>query len=74
MNVRELIKDLEQYDPDLPVYVRGYEGGVDDVELLKPVRVRRSYYEQREWMFGRHEVTTADTEDSVPGLQLLADR
>ena len=30
MTVKELIEQLQQLDPDLHVFVRGYEGGYDD--------------------------------------------
>lgn len=55
MKVRELIKQLEVVDGDLNVYVRGYEGGVDDVcNIGKPVDVALNVNDA--WYYGKHEV------------------
>ena len=50
MKVRELIQSLRLVDPELPVMVRGYEDGVNDVQEMRSIRILRdrnkgtSYY------------------------------
>jgi hypothetical protein len=53
MNVAELIELLNRCDPEMRVVVAGYEGGVSDVDEVKPIPLllnvnHCSYY-------GRHE-------------------
>jgi hypothetical protein len=33
MTVKELIEQLQQLDPDLRVFTRGYEGGYEDADI-----------------------------------------
>jgi len=35
------------------VVVSGYEGGVDEVDLLEPVKLKLNMY--TEWYYGKHE-------------------
>ena len=37
MTVKELIEQLQTLDPDLHVFVQGYEGGYDDVGPISNV-------------------------------------
>jgi len=37
MTIAELIQTLSQYDPDLPVVVKGYEGGFNDVSVTQEI-------------------------------------
>ena len=57
MTVRELIELLSTHDPDLAVYVSGYEGGVDDLtpEGLMTGRVERHANPVEQSYFGRHD-------------------
>ncbi len=71
MKVGELIRTLGDLDPDLDVYVRGYEDGVDDVEVLEPVMVTRDV--NLEWYYGDHSTSEHDAADGkacTPGIQL----
>lgn len=52
MTVEQLIQALNNYPPNMLVYVRGYEGGVDDVDFIEEIQVERDYYEE-EW-YGKH--------------------
>ena len=53
MTVAELIEKLNELDPALEVYVKGYEGGYNDVEQIKHVTVCKNYY--TDWYYGKHE-------------------
>ena len=56
MKVKELIKELSKLDPDLNVYVSGYEGGYVDVEGVSKDRMVRDYHRTEEWWYGSHEL------------------
>jgi hypothetical protein len=43
MTVRELIKQLQQQDPDHLVYLSGYEGGINDATQVHQIRVERDH-------------------------------
>ena len=63
MTVKELIEQLQQLDPELHVFVRGYEGGYDDVIGISNVtEIALNVHE--EWYYGKHE--DADTAYYVP--------
>jgi hypothetical protein len=49
--------------PDLPVYVRGYESGINDVSGVHPVTVVRDVHDQS--YYGEHEIEAPD-EDGDP--------
>ncbi len=53
MTVKELIEQLQQLDPDLHVFVRGYEGGYDDVYLSSEKEIALDVH--NEWYYGKHE-------------------
>jgi hypothetical protein len=56
MTVKELIEQLNQLDPELDVYVPGYEGGFDDVNTLSRIMVCKNfYYRDDDWYYGKHE-------------------
>ncbi len=59
MKVSELIKQLEALPPNHYVVVRGYEGGVDDVNSITVRNIRRDL--NREHYYGSHEVTKEDS-------------
>ena len=40
--VRQLIEELQTFDPDLPVVVMGYEGGYDDCCALVKVAIKKN--------------------------------
>jgi hypothetical protein len=82
MTVEELIKHLAGFDPDLPVYVRGYEGNVDDVHTVVQVLVHRDE-DDGSAVYGDHalyepqprfetpETIAADTARASSGVQML---
>ena len=63
MTVKELIEQLQQLDPDLHVFVRGYEGGYDDAGPISNIREIALDYHTA-WWYGKHE--DADSSYFVP--------
>jgi hypothetical protein len=63
MTVKELIEQLQQLDPELRVFVRGYEGGYDDAGPITPPNDFALNFHD-EWYYGDHEV--ADYYDLDP--------
>ena len=54
MTVKELIEQLQQLDPDLHVFVQGYEGGFDDAGPIGDIKeIALDYH--KEWYYGKHE-------------------
>lgn len=54
MTVKQLIEQLQQLDPDLHVFVRGYEGGYDDASPIINIKeIALDYH--TEWYYGKHE-------------------
>lgn len=69
MKAHELARKLLE-GPDLPVYVRGYEGGVDDVGQILPINVVRDVYDDESY-YGAHDHYESDPDEPrEPGLQL----
>ena len=63
MNVAELTELLNYCDPEMRVVVAGYEGGVSDVDEVKPIPIllnvnHSSYY-------GRHEPCESYEQDEL---------
>ena len=63
MTVKQLIETLSEMDPDLEVYVNGYEGGYNDAVLLEPIMVCKNYH--TEWYYGKHEDITQTTKSAA---------
>jgi hypothetical protein len=80
MTVGELITQLHGFDPDLLVYVRGYEKGIDDVTEVAGIAVVRDSHDTYHWYYGAHAIYDPDLHDSdvttnvtvVPGIYLGA--
>jgi hypothetical protein len=53
MTVAELITELQKLPPEMRVYVRAHESGVDDLEQIEVVGVVRNV--NKEDTVGRHE-------------------
>lgn len=54
MTVKELIEQLQQLDPNLRVFVSGYEGGYDDAAIPNNIMdIALDYHD--EWYYGKHE-------------------
>ena len=56
MTVKELIEQLQTLDPDLRVFVQGYEGGYDYAgPIVEGKEFALDFY--KEWYYGDHEVS-----------------
>jgi hypothetical protein len=55
MKVKELIQELQKLDPELLVVVRGYEGGVDEVNSIYLCNVELDSNAGIEY-YGNHEI------------------
>lgn len=58
MTVKELIEKLQQLNPDLHVFVAGYEGGYDYAGVSEEVEIALDVHE--EWYYGKHESVDID--------------
>lgn len=67
MKVKQLIARLQKLDPEIPVFVRGYEGGVNDVSHLRAVRVLRNANSDIPY-YGKHEV---NPQGRTKGIELV---
>ena len=54
MTVKQLIEQLQQLDPELHVFVQGYEGGYDYAGPISNIlEIALDVHE--EWYYGKHE-------------------
>jgi len=61
MTVKELIEHLQTLDPNTRVFVKGYEGGVDDKTTIdEPTDITLDVHS--EWYYGKHEYTSTGYE------------
>lgn len=58
MNIKELKTLLEQYPGDMPVVVAGYEGGYNDLSIIKSLNITRD--QNKEWYYGQHDDPAKD--------------
>jgi hypothetical protein len=65
MKVSELIQKLQAFDPELEVYVCGYEGGYDAPQEPFQTPVKLNYHDEGAWYYGAHELHRA-TDDGQP--------
>jgi pyridoxine 5'-phosphate synthase PdxJ len=56
MKIKELVHALQQHDAEAPVFVNGYEDGVNDACSVSVVNVALDTGEQ--WYNGKHSVLT----------------
>ena len=69
MTVQQLIEILQTKDPELRVFVPGYEGGLNDISNdLEIVNVLLD--KNIEWYYGQHDQVTKPTDTSIKGLLL----
>lgn len=54
MKIKELIEQLQQFDPEMLVMVEGYEGGIASPSKPYQTPIRLNVHE--EWYYGKHEV------------------
>lgn len=62
MNVKELIKQLSEQDPEMRVVVTGYECGYDELEELSIVGIAKNLNKKDKWWEGEfHETPKIDS-------------
>lgn len=64
MKIKELIEKLSQLDPELEVYLHGYEGGYCDVFKTEHITLCKDYYGEEYWWYGPHEIVDRVEEPS----------
>ena len=67
MKVKELIEQLQQFDPEMKTMRHGYEGGVENISFLDMQRVALNVHGA--WYYGSHEVVYKD--DEHPGHEII---
>lgn len=63
MNIGELIKELKLHKKDMRVIVRGYEGGVVDIDGVEEHPIALNVY--TEWYYGPHEIVDLKDSDEI---------
>ena len=72
MTVQQLIQHLQTVDPQLRVFVPGYEGGLNDIifdSKLQNVQLNKNNH----WYYGAHEQSHIQTESTIPGIVLYGE-
>lgn len=70
MKVKDLIRMLEDIDPELEVMLDGYEGGYKEVSyIIAPADYALNAYMDVEWWYGPHE--RVDYVDNVKKHQVV---
>ena len=54
MKIKQLLEKLNGLDPELEIYLKGYEGGVVELRTVAEVEVAKNY--NVDWWYGPHEV------------------
>jgi hypothetical protein len=67
MTVQQLIDQLQQLDPDLRVFTKGYEGGFEDAKLRESIYDFKLHYHS-DWYYGPHEIV--EENGDVKGIVL----
>ena len=70
MTVQQLIDQLQQLDPNLRVFTKGYEGGFEDAHIRGSIHdFDLDHY--REWYMGPHEIIhDGDKTGTIKGIVL----
>lgn len=69
MKVKELIEALNLLNPELMVVIDGYEGGVNEADMVEVVPVALDVND--EWYYGQHEVVDHDEEARYEGYTVV---
>lgn len=69
MTAKELINLLQEQPPEIKVVVRGYEDGYNDIQQLKPMKLRREI--NTKWYYG--EYFNEDSENSIDAIELYGE-
>ena len=71
MVIKELIEKLKVLDPELRVFVRGYEGGFNDATCITTI-YNFELDCNKEWYYGSHEIIDEENSNkqTVKGIVL----
>ncbi len=58
--VRELIEKLKEFDGDIRLILRGYEGGYSDVDLSQISAIKIALNKNTSWYYGNHDEPEED--------------
>ena len=53
MKIKQLIEQLQQFDPEAMAVVSGYEGGYNEISDAGAIRLKLNAND--EWYYGKHE-------------------
>jgi len=53
MTAKQLIDNLKNLPPETRICVKGCEGGIDYVEILREIKILHN--KNKKWYYGRHE-------------------
>jgi hypothetical protein len=53
MNIKQLIKQLQQFDPETMAVVAGYEGGYNEISEVGAIRLNLNV--DNGWYYDKHE-------------------
>ena len=57
ITVKNLIEKLQQLDPDIYVFISGYEGGYNNIEIDDNI-IDIALNVNTEWWYGKHSIST----------------
>jgi len=63
MTVKELIKKLSTFPEDFPILLDGYEGGLDEIASIEPIRV--AFNTNKSDFFGPHEEVSKTNPNAI---------
>ena len=71
MTVKQLIEHLQTLDPELYVFTRGYEGGLEDIHINNNV-ILVELDHNKAWYYGPHEevLNSEIFPNAVKGIKL----
>lgn len=55
MTAQQLIEELQQFNPEMRIFVNGYEGGYEDVTISEIREIALDVHTDEDWWYGRHE-------------------
>ena len=69
MTASELINLLQGLPPEIKIVVRGYEEGYNDIQQLKPLKLRQD--RNAKWYYGEYREN--DSEHSIDAFELYGE-
>ena len=70
MKIAELIQIFSQYGPNLPIVIKGYEGGYNDLSVIEEITLELNA-NTKYWYYGAHEEIQASQSLSKPNLKAI---